>query len=634
MANGASCLIRTTAGPCIHWEAWDIPAGDFSLPRELAGQLRDIRAEHAAWAYDMAHMEAAGRSVADWLTGGGTLSMWWCSLLYERHPKMTPSLYAIYKLRALERLLLRLANEHPAQGNFAVTLCGGDRLLTQTLANLCEAYGWGFSHEDGQDTSGNGEESLLRRCYAAVPPLLRATARFFHWYWKIWRSFTPVEQLPQATTGTTATIATYFPNVDMDAAKAGRFRSRYWESLHDALAPVATGIRWLFVRFPAPQMSLEQCLAFRDTLAQKRADGLSFTWIEECLHHSDMWQAIRRFLRVRAASLRIEDAVHRASHFKGSKLQFWQYIKDDYAESFRGWRCLERCLQARGINNYVRMAGGQRWTLFPLENCPWERMLTHAVHEANAGPVYGVQHSTIRPTDFRYFDDPRLFADTSADFVPDAICGNGRSACAQWQEAGVPASRLGQMEALRYLYLASALSQQPTANVAPSMPDTRKELLVLTSFFRDETFAHLALLAKAANDGLLQGWNITLKAHPYLPAQELLQHFPGDWSRDIRIADGPMAPLLRPGVLVWASNSTTAALEAALKGLSVMVMQPSGDFDLCPMQDIPGLIRTATVDDVKKGLGAAKPLAIPQDYLLLDKALPAWRRLLDLPPEQ
>lgn len=627
MPDDTGCLIRTSVGPSIHWEAWDIPTGDFSLPRELTILLRDIRAEHATWAYDIAHVETAGRTVAEWLTGGDTLSMWWCSLLYERHPKMTPALYTIYKLRTLERLLLRLEKQRSGQDVFAISLCGGDRLLAQTIANLCEEYGWGFTRADGGSQEHGDGKGLLRRCYDAVPPLLRATARFVHWYWKIWRTFTPVTQLPMSPLGKTATIATYFPNVDMDAAKAGRFRSRYWESLHDALAPVASGIRWLFVRFPAPQMTLEQCIAFRDRLAQQRKDGLSFVWIEECLKRRDMWVAIRRFLRLRAASLRIEDAVHRASHFRGSKLRFWPYIREDYAESFRGWRCLERCLQARGLDNYVRMTGEQRWTLFPLENCPWERMLTHAVHTAAAGPVYGVQHSTIRPTDFRYFDDERLFSDVGVDFVPDAICGNGRSACDQWRECGVPESRLGQMEALRYLYLAKDAAERTATSV--SAPP--RELLVLTSFFRDETFAHLALLARAAQEGLLHGWDITLKAHPYLPAQELLQHFPGEWSKDIRIADGGIAPLLKPGVLVWAANSTTAALEAALKGLPVMVMQPSGDFDLCPMQDIPGLIRTATVDDVKKGLEEAIPLEIPGDYLLLDKALPAWRRLLDLP---
>ena len=74
------------------------------------------------------------------------------------------------------------------------------------------------------------------------------------------------------------------------------------------------------------------------------------------------------------------------------------------------------------------------WTLsFPLENCPWERMLTVAMREAGAaatpcsepaaGPVIGAQHSTVRPTDFRYFDDPRTFTPPCDAFQPDAVRG-------------------------------------------------------------------------------------------------------------------------------------------------------------------------------------------------------------------
>ena len=138
--------------------------------------------------------------------------------------------------------------------------------------------------------------------------------------------------------------------------------------------------------------------------------------------------------------------------FEGSRLNFWAYMAGDWAETFRGWRCLERCLQQRGIDNYVKAAGPQRWFTFPLENCPWERMLTHAAHTppGAGGPVYGAQHSTIRPTDFRYFDDPVTFTDSAcAPFQPDRICANGQGALRQWQAAGVPQERLELVEALK-----------------------------------------------------------------------------------------------------------------------------------------------------------------------------------------
>ncbi len=620
----------------VHWDEWEVPEGHVSLPARLADGLTAIRAEHAAWAYDFARLVVDGREVQDHLLGGESgLSMWWCSLLYERHPKMTPNLHTIYKLRAVERLL-------DAEGCDSLQLAGGDAAMARALEGVCRAAGRRFewiAAAAGRSAQGPiAGGGLVRRLYAVCPPVVRAAVRYVHWWWKFRRRLPPV-RLPEAPDGvTTATVATYFPNVDMQAAKEGRFRSRYWESLHDALNGRAQAlgspfVRWLFVRFPAPQISFGECLALRDRFRSERKDGFSFHYLEEFLEGSDLRAAWKRYLSLRRASLALEDKVRPAFHFAGSSLDFWHWAADDWAESFRGWRCLERCLQQRGIEAYVRQAGPQQWTIFPLENCPWERMLTHAVHEAGCGPVYGAQHSTIRPTDFRYFDDPRTFTDGRSNaFQPDAVRGNGASACAQWRDAGVPAERLGQVEALRYLYLAdSAVSSSGTEGGSASAPaGGQKRLLVLTSFFRDETFAHLALLARAVQAGLLDGWNIVVKPHPYLPVEDELRRLLGRRADGMSFADGPMAAQLAPGVLVWASNSTTAALEAAIRGLAVMVMQPRDDFDLCPLQDVPGLPRTATLEDVRRALAAPRPLDIARDYLSLDPALPRWRRLLGL----
>ncbi|MGE9985417.1 TIGR04326 family surface carbohydrate biosynthesis protein [Desulfovibrio sp. SGI.169] len=615
-----------------HWSAWEAPEGRISLSARLHADLVTIRAEHMAWAYDLGRLPVGRKETQARLKAGASLSMWWCSLLYERHPKMTPGLHVIYKLRALERLM-------DEQGFTALRLCGGDGVLRRSLADFCAASGRPFVafHEPGPRMAR--AQSLLRRLYNACPAPLRAAARYAHWWWSVRRGLPGLrrraDSLPAPATGRrAATIATYFPNVDMRAAAEGRFRSRYWETLHDALNERARReggqfVHWLFIRFPAPQLSFAQCRELRDRFRGEGLDGLSFHYLEEFLRHRDLWAALWRYLRLCWSSLRLEKHVRPAFHFAGSRLNFWACAKADWVESFRGWRGLERCLQDRAFRRYARWAGAQRWTLFPLENCPWERMLTQAMREAhgpNGGPVIGAQHSTIRPTDFRYFDDPRTFgARDCALFQPDVVRGNGGSACRQWLEAGMPPERLGEVEALRYLYLAGAPGRSESATATPA-----RRLLVLTSFFSDETEAHLALLARAAHAGLLDGWELAVKPHPYLPVAERLRALLGRRMRDVRLADGPIADELRPGVLVWASNSTTAALDAALKGLPVMVMLPDDDFDLCPIQDAPGLLRTGSLEDVRLALSTAAPLRLPADYLNLDAALPRWRRLLGL----
>ena len=630
-----------------HWDGWEAPQGEISLSARLRDELKAIRAEHMAWAHDTGRLNVGGCEIQHWLCGGERLSMWWCSLLYERHPKMTPGLYTVYKLRAVERLM--------DEGGFAaLRVFGGDADLRGALASMCHAGHRQYAENCEAPTPPAPAKGLLRKIYEATPPPLRALARYAHWWWTVRRHMPPVSAknaLPP-TSGQAATIATYFPNIDMKAAEDGRFRSRYWESLHDALNETAAEaanpsaaqpeasqpetahagkgghfVRWLFIRFPAPQLSLAQCLALRDRFRREGKDGASFHYLEEFLTTGDLVAALFRYARLCVASLRIEKEARAAFHFADSHLDFWHYLGPYWAESFRGWRCLERCLQQRAFKRYTAMSGQQRWTLFPLENCPWERMLTQAVHDADNGPVIGAQHSTIRPTDFRYFDDPRTFLGDLAAFQPDAVRGNGQSACVQWREAGLPGKRLGEVEALRYLYLAEKGGEQAQPeDAAPA----RRQLLAVTSFFADETEAHLALLARSLHAGLLEGWDIRVKPHPYLPVKERLAALLGRRANEVQIVDGPIADQLSPGVVVWASNSTTVALEAAIKGLPVMAMLPTDDFDLCPLQDVESLPRTGSVDDVARALQTAAPLRLPPQYLDLDVDLPRWKTLLHL----
>lgn len=625
-----------------HWDGWEAPNGEISLSARLRDELTTIRAEHMAWAHDLGRMRVGGREVQQHLRCGEKLSMWWCSLLYERHPKMTPGLYTVYKLRTLERLM--------DEGGFAsLRVFGGDEDLRDALARMCKSGHRLFAENSEAPVPLEPARSLLRKVYDATPPPLRALARYAHWWWTVRRHMPPVSAkspLPPAQ-GQAATIATYFPNVDMKAAENGRYRSRYWESLHDALNATAgveaqeqgsagkhaqtAGhfVRWLFIRFPAPQLSLAQCIALRDRFRREGRDGASFHYLEEFLTTGDLIAALFRYARLCLASLRLEKEARAAFRFAGSQIDFWAYLGPYWAESFRGWRCLERCLQHRAFKRYAATAGPQRWTLFPLENCPWERMLTQAMHEADNGPVIGAQHSTIRPTDFRYFDDPRTFTGELAEFQPDMVRGNGQSACSQWREAGVPAERLGEVEALRYLYLAHNDAQNATVASHNSTPAPRR-LLAVTSFFADETEAHLALLARSLHAGLLDGWEIRVKPHPYLPVQERLHALLGRRALDVQVVDGPIADQLAPGVVVWASNSTTVALEAAIKGLPVVAMLPTDDFDLCPLQDVASLPRTGSVDDVACALRTAAPLHLPPEYLDLNVDLPRWETLLHL----
>lgn len=589
-------------------------------------RLLEIRRRHEHWAFITGFADDLQAA----LGCGGRPSMWWTSTIYERHPRISPNLYPMYKLACLEMLMEEL-------GARSITVYGGSKKLRELVRQLAMARGAVCRFEPGPREREH-PKSLAARIYALVPAPLRALGRFVWWLCTVKRHFLSRPAMPPAPEGRrAAAVVTYFPNVDMEAAAGGRFRSRYWNELHDILTEQARAegaqfVRWLFIYFPAPGMNWEKCVQLRNAFRARgtgpEADGLSFHFLEEFVTIGDICAALFSWLKLIRASWKQEKWFASQCRFEDSHFNFWPLLRWEWGESTRGWRCLERRLFNRAFRRYCRMAGPVRWNLYALENCPWERMLSEAARAvASNGPVFGAQHSTIRPTDFRYFDDPGTFsAPVCAAFQPDIAAANGASACAQWRANGMPEERLRQVEALRYLYLA----KRKTGDRATK----GQRLLIATSFFREETEAHLELVLQCLKAGILDNWQIVLKPHPYLLPDEWLAKLEPELAERIEVSELAISDELVPGTAVWASNSTTVALEAAMAGLAVMVMAADNDFDLCPIQDIAGLIRTATPEDAAEGLARLAPLRLPDDYLDLNLALTGWRKLLGITAQQ
>lgn len=658
------------------WDQGATPEGVLSIPAELDRRLFRVRADLLTWVYETGRAVIAGRPLEEHLRAGDALSMWWCSTLAEKHPKVTHNLFEALKLRVLEQVLEERGIER------VILLAPRKRetpppharpeALGQVLAAFCAATGRLFERrapeagEMPEDDAGARMEPAgsgggrpaplmptirerLKRLYYALPAPVQAAVRFPAWWWRVRRRL-PRTRLPRPAVADPISIVTYFPNIDMAAAREGRFRSRYWESLHDALRPAAGQphrVNWVFIHFPAPQCSFAEGVDLRDRFRARGEDGASFHFLEEFLTTGDLFRALWRYARLFVAGLRVQQAARRLFFLPGSRMDLWPYLEENWAESTRGWRALERCLMAVAFRRYVEWAGPQAWISFPQENCPWERMLAQAAHESGSGPVCGAQHSTVRPTDFRYFDDPRLIDDPSCRAaMPDLWLCNGTGARDALLAAGFPEARTRVVEALRYLYLAVPGTGGAAAGAdAPSAEQTRsaRRLLVVTSFFADETEAHLRLLAAAARAGVLDGWDVVVKPHPYLPVGERLrQLFSADSGKSCpalqaparqapmpRTAEGPIGDFLRPGAVVWASNSTTVALEAAYRGLPVLVQAAENDVNLCPIQNMPGVVSVRGVADVAAALAAPGAPELPPDYLALDPALPRWRSLIE-----
>ena len=232
------------------WDKGSVPDGQISIPVELNERLLPIRDELAAWTYETGCARINGKLLEEHLRADDNLSMWWCSTLVEKHPKVTHNLFPALKLRALELLL-------DEKGVTRLELCaaaGADPWMEDVLGRFCKATGREFAVRrigGAEAAQPEGLKAKLKACYYRLPAPVKALVRFPAWLWIVRRRLprTPLSRpaLPEGVKP--ASIVTYFPNIDMAAAKNGRFRSRYWEKLHDALQPAdgkPNRVNWVF----------------------------------------------------------------------------------------------------------------------------------------------------------------------------------------------------------------------------------------------------------------------------------------------------------------------------------------------------------------------------------------------------
>ncbi len=641
----------------IFW--WDLekPSKHFlqhqeSVPVFCQRHLAQFRDEYSTCVHDLAFVNVKGMPLYQWLEGHDTLSHWWCSLLFEKHPHMLPSLYAALKARAL----LHMLEKRHAEEEIRLVLHCKDTKLHAILRAFCKKHALSlivattatkksmvtsvgfFFKQLWLQKKNCFEKSFWKRVYQHLPYFFQASLGFLCWLWR-WRRIFFTSPSVSSATDSQATVVSYFPNIHKDKASQGIFRSYYYENLHDILENTQKSLHWLLVFVHSAQYTHKECIALKKRFqkrAQKYARHEDFHFVEEFLRIRSIVKALMQHKRLIFSSRMLERKV--ATHFCLGDISFWPYFKEYWRESFQGWRGLERCLQRQAFVNYAKAVkkscitydAQHAWTLFPFENCPWERMLTEAMRSAQApalGRVYAFQHSCVRSADFRYFDAPALHTENvCANFLPHKYLLGGMGALHVLKNF-LPTDKIFLVEALRYAHIVDEkLPLLPTENYT--------YLYIITSYFPQEVAAHIRTFTSwYAQHG--QDWKVIIKGHPHCSVVPFLRKY-GQENMVYAITQNSMALLFEDiqaqqnqgqGSVLWLSNSTTVTLEAAHMGLPCMVQKAENNFEMCPLEE---KISVGCAQEVQHFLQAPQRSTVFQNFFYKDLALKRWRALLGL----
>jgi len=599
-------------GIVVHWAAMDVPDGHVSIPLLVNEQLDVLRKEYLSWIYDLCETRIQGKSVREHLKIDEGFSFWWMTLLAEKAPLKTQSIYTVFKLRVFEKFYLD-------SGYKKIILYSNDRALRNVVSRWCKELGhtfrWKRERKEGQFRFN------LRRVYKAMPPPFQA-------FYVLLRSLLsrrlflkPISEIPFDKRQ--ATIVTYFPNIDMQKANEGVFRSRYWEQLDEVLDKGPWGINWIWIYVNDGLCSFGKAVKFRRKFQNNEKGGNKYYFLEEFMNVEAVCRAVILYFRIVFKAFRIR-RFSKHFHFFHSSMNLWPAMAKDWYSSVLGSRAIDGCLMITTFQSLVSKLPDQEWGLYPYENQPWEKALIRAWKKKEHGKIYGFQHSTVRFSLLNYLEDDKIYnlKDYSLP-LPDVIAVNGNGAKNLLEDVCFPKNKIRDVEALRYMYLKSLMTLPKTSDCKKM----KNRLLVLTGISPEEVKRQLILLNRVGEQGALMGYDeVIIKPHPFCPVEPILAKV--SLQRDFRVVDKLLSQIWPEVSVVYAAHSTSSGLEAVLCGLPVIIFLDECNLNLSPLYQWDGVAHVGRLKDLCEALQTIQaPPHIP-DYFCLDVGLPRWRMLL------
>jgi surface carbohydrate biosynthesis protein (TIGR04326 family) len=600
------------AGLTYCWTGYHDDGDTRSLLRYVESNAERIRARYMEWTRVLGESRVNGVRLKDAFPQPGRLGYWWMTPFVEQSPWKSPWMIDVVRLLAFEEIVAATA---PA----ALRLVSDDGRLRETLAAWAAARGVPFMWE--RVGTASPARAGLRGLYKALPHPVQAAISLVRHVRTRW----PLRRLrsPRWFAGSNAVlIASYFIHLDKAACEAGHFHSRHWEELPRLAHDMGLRVNWLqhyleSATVPSTGLAGEWVSRFN---TERETEGCH-TFVDSYLSAGVLRRVVLGWWRLRRAERRLGNPAA-AFVTPEHQLPLWPLVREEWAGTMRGALAVSNLLWSELFDAALREVPHQPAGLFLLENQSWERAFIDAWRRHGHGRLVGVAHSTVRFWDLRYATHPALVAEGSGLPQPDAIALNGPSAFAAYQSAGYPDSRTVGAEALRYGNLRglAAATRGARDDTAPL------RLLALGDYHAAGTHVTMRML-EAAVPHFTRAVRITVKPHPNFMVRA--QDYPG---LEFDLVDAPLSEILAEFDVAFASNNTSASVDAFCAGLRVVVALDERELNFSPLRGMAGVSFVSSPSELAAGmLGSTETadLAVARQALFfLGEELPRWRILL------
>ena len=571
-----------------------------------------LREKYIAWIHALGEAEIDGRRLIDHLAFEDGLSFWWVTPFVEQSPWKTPVIIDAIRLFALEEVLSEQAPEE-------VCLVSADKRLHHSVRELCRnmdiAYHW------RQQAEPTGRRFGRSRAIRIVPHTVRALLYLLFYALERW----PLRQSDRAGWfggGKALLFCSYFINIS-DPGEGGQFYSRYWQGLHRLLQQMGLQANWLHMYLPHAAVSKPAtALKWLSRFNHKRQEQGFHTLIDAYLSWSVLLRVLKRWIWLAAATWRLRSIKH-AFKPAGTHLSLWPLMRGEWYAAMRGKKAVESLLFVELFDAALGSAPRQRKGFYLLENQAWERAFVHAWKKHAHGELVGVQHTTIRFWDLRYFVSPSTLCSTASHPIPQPGCValNGKMAVNACLEMGLPKKMIRYCEALRFEYLKDVQANR----LAPQA--TRKEMKIL--ILGDHTRSGTERLLRMLEGAYISSASYSFKAHPSFTIQP--EKYP---LLHLKTVTDSLGRNMNGFDIACATHHTSASLDAFLSGLRIVVLLDENEPNFSPLRGQPNVRFVCSAEELIEALQHTGQDALSNpvcdDFFFLDRELPRWKRLLEV----
>lgn len=604
------------------WQNYTENHSFFSIPRYLEDHAERLRAKYLAFIHDLGEIQVKGERIVDHLDMGEGFSFWWMTKLAEKSPFNSPRIYDCLRLMALEEILLE---RKPPK----LSLNSSDRDLALAIRCLCQSLNIVFSWQLAGHKRTNWS---LRQLYRNLPHSAQGLI-FFLWHVISRWSLRAVQKQKWFSTGSSIFICSYFIHLDQTALKQGRFYSRHWEQLPTLLQGKGFRLNWLqhFLNssvIPNVKTGID-CLNLFNRDSENQ--GLH-VFLDTYLTPRIVIRALKRWIWLNLVAWRVRCF---SAYFYPSEsvAWLWPILRDDWLSSAVGSTASINCLWFELFGAAMREIPPQKNGLYLCENQGWERAFLHAWRKHGHGKIIGFQHATAPFWHLYYFDDPRTIRSTAkcAMPLPDKVAVNGPVAWCAFIGSGYSTDQLAEVEALRYLGLQGISSKIDSGTPIWLLPksdqaETEKICVLILGDMIEKSNHNLLSLLERSLSSLPGNYKFTFKPHPGL--QDDLANYPGIVAEQ---TTEKLDRILSKFDMAISANSTSAAVDAFLAGLPVIIGLDGSSFNLSPLRGQPGVFFVGTPEEMISALTNQSPSKMnfhEQDLFWLDEKLPRWHHLL------